>query len=91
MISNTLVIPALVKWEVFRFQWKKVSLFLERNDLLEVAGEATCYLLQSSLLQELKQGAVDYVTGDIISLNITYEAFLREKVGTDHASKFILS
>lgn len=55
-----------------------------------MAGEGTCYLLQSSLLQELKQGAVDHVLGDIVSLNITYEAFLREKVGTDHASKFIL-
>lgn len=83
--------PALVNCKVFRFQWKKVSLFMERNDLLEVGGEGTCYLLQSSLLQVLNQMAVDHVTGDIVSLNITYEAFLKEKVGTDNASKFILS
>ncbi|XP_050313184.1 atrial natriuretic peptide receptor 1-like isoform X2 [Anthonomus grandis grandis] len=68
-----------------RYDFKRFALFYEKQQQIEMAGEDACYLLEKTLLQEFEGTNLDYSASDIQLLNITYESFLREKVGVDYA------
>lgn len=58
----------------------------EKNDLMEIGGDQACHLLQSTLVDEFSGSELDYQSGDFTITNITYDNFLKEKVGTNYAS-----
>lgn len=58
-----------------------------RNQLSEIAGDQACHLLQSTLILEFSASEIDYISGDVDLLNITYDVLLKEKVGVNYGSK----
>lgn len=53
----------------------------------EIAGEQSCKLLMSTVMEEIKSGKLEYSDGDLMLLNVTYSQYLRREVGTKYASK----
>ncbi|KAL1492644.1 hypothetical protein ABEB36_010873 [Hypothenemus hampei] len=56
----------------------------EKSELNEIAGDNACFLLMSSLIDEFGGTELDYQVGDLQLLNITYESFLKEKIGVNY-------
>ncbi|ENN74133.1 hypothetical protein D910_11545 [Dendroctonus ponderosae] len=61
------------------YGWKRFALMYLRNELSEIAGDQACHLLQSTLILEFSASEIDYQSGDVELLNITYDALLKEK------------
>lgn len=73
----------------WRFGWKQLFLFYERNGYEEaVGGQQTCFLLMNSLVEIIKKTDIRYSSfqSDPVKDNVT-ESLARE-VGIDNASKF---
>ncbi|CAG9759818.1 unnamed protein product [Ceutorhynchus assimilis] len=64
-----------------KYNWKKFAFMYEKQDYYEIGGESACYLVSATVVNEL---SADYQSGDLRVFNVSYESFLREKVGVNY-------
>lgn len=63
----------------------------ERYQLNDIAGDSACHLFTTTVVMELTSQGIDYISGDLQMLNITYEQNLKDRVGVNYASKFLFN
>lgn len=76
---------------LFRFKWNKIAFMYEREDLNELAGTRSCQLMLSSVIEFIKTDMTLRDDGDIQLANVTYRQYFLNSVGTNYASKYLLS
>nr|XP_022915444.1 atrial natriuretic peptide receptor 2 isoform X2 [Onthophagus taurus] len=71
---------------VLEYGWRSFALMYERNDFEEVGGQKACYLLMSTVIENIKKlnVSLDYNDGDINSLKLNYEEYLKKTIGVKY-------